>query len=53
MNNMDIFTFILVLILVFTGLAIERIMKDIREQNKEIIEILKKNNRDTEENTSN
>jgi len=50
---MDIFTFILVLILVFTGLAIERIMKDIREQNKEIIEILKKNNRDTEENTSN
>ncbi|MEY9976194.1 hypothetical protein [Lysinibacillus sp. RC79] len=49
---MGIFTFILVLLLVFTGLAIERILKDIREQNKEIIEILKKNNRDKEENTN-
>ncbi|MFT9819283.1 hypothetical protein [Lysinibacillus sp. NPDC056185] len=49
---MGIFTFILVLILVFTGLSIERILKDIREQNKEIIEILKKNNHDKEENTS-
>ncbi|MGE7131774.1 hypothetical protein [Lysinibacillus xylanilyticus] len=49
---MGIFTVILVLLLVFTGLAIERILKDIRDQNKEIIEILKKNNRDKEENTS-
>ncbi|MEB2280772.1 hypothetical protein LAV73_12280 [Lysinibacillus xylanilyticus] len=49
---MDIFIFILVLLLVFTGLAIERILKDIREQNKEIIDILKKNNRDKEDNTS-
>lgn len=40
------------LLLVFTGLAIERILKDIRDQNKEIIEILKKNNRDKEKNTS-
>ncbi|MFJ6267005.1 hypothetical protein ACIQGW_18745 [Lysinibacillus xylanilyticus] len=48
---MGIFTFILVLLLVFTGLAIERILKDIRDQNKEIIEILK-NNRDKKENTS-
>lgn len=49
---MDIFIFILVLLLVYTGLAIERILKDIRKQNKEIIDILKKNNRDKEDNTS-
>lgn len=48
---MDIFIFILVLLLVYTGLAIERILKDIREQNKEIIDILKKNNRDKEDYT--
>jgi len=49
---MDIFIFILVLLLVYTGLAIERILKDIREQNKEIIDILKKKNREKEDYTS-
>lgn len=38
---MDIFIFALVVILVFTALAIERILKDIRDQNKEIIQLLK------------
>ena len=38
---MDIFIFALVVILVFTALAIERILKDIRDQNKEIINLLK------------
>lgn len=38
---MGIFIFALVVILVFTALAIERILKDIRDQNKEIIHLLK------------
>ena len=38
---MGIFIFALVVILVFTALAIERILKDIRDQNKEIIRLLK------------
>ena len=45
---MDILIFALVVILVFTALAIERVLKDIRDQNKEIISLLKdaKNNKD-------
>ena len=45
---MDILIFALVIILVFTALAIERILKDIRDQNKEIIRLLKeaKSNQD-------
>ena len=45
---MGILTFALVVILVFTALAIERILKDIRDQNKEIIRLLKdaNNNQD-------
>ena len=45
---MGILTFSLVVILVFTALAIERVLKDIRDQNKEIIRLLKdtKNNED-------
>ncbi len=45
---MGILIFALVVILVFTGLAIERVLKDIRDQNKEIISLLKdaKNNKD-------
>lgn len=39
--NMDLFIFALMIILVFTALAIERILKDIRDQNKEIIKLLK------------
>lgn len=39
---MGIFTFFLVVILVFTVLSLERILKDIRDQNKEIIELLTK-----------
>ena len=39
---MGFFTFFLVAILVFTALSLERILKDIRDQNKEIIELLKK-----------
>jgi len=38
---MDILIFALVVILVFTALAIERVLKDIRDQNKEIIHLLK------------
>ena len=40
--------FVLVVILVFTALAIERVLKDIRDQNKEIISLLKdaKNDQD-------
>ena len=38
---MGILIFALVVILVFTALAIERILKDIRDQNKEIIHLLK------------
>lgn len=45
---MGIFTFFLVSILVFTALSLERILKDIRDQNKEIIELLKKDNEDFE-----
>lgn len=37
-----ILTFFLIVILVFTALSLERILKDIRDQNKEIIELLKK-----------
>ena len=40
-RQMGIFIFALVVILVFTALAIERILKDIRDQNKEIIDLLK------------
>ena len=45
---MGILIFALVVILVFTALAIERVLKDIRDQNKEIISLLKddKNNKD-------
>ena len=45
---MRILIFALVVILVFTALAIERVLKDIRDQNKEIISLLKdaKNNKD-------
>lgn len=39
---MELLIFALLAVLVFTGLAIERILKDIREQNKEIISLLKK-----------
>ncbi len=38
---MGILIFALVVILVFTALAIERVLKDIRDQNKEIIRLLK------------
>ena len=38
---MGILIFALVVILVFTALAIERVVKDIRDQNKEIIRLLK------------
>ena len=45
---MGILTFGLGVILVFTALAIERVVKDIRDQNKEIIRLLKdaNNNQD-------
>ena len=45
---MSILIFALVVILVFTALAIERVVKDIRDQNKEIIRLLKdaNNNQD-------
>ena len=45
---MGILTFGLVVILVFTALSIERVVKDIRDQNKEIIRLLKdaNNNQD-------
>ena len=39
---MDLLLFALVAVLAFTGLAIERVLKDIRDQNKEIISLLKK-----------
>ena len=42
---MGILIFALVIILVFTALAIERILKDIRDQNKEIIHLLKESKR--------
>ena len=47
-RKMGILTFGLVVILVFTALAIERVVKDIRDQNKEIIRLLKdaNNNQD-------
>lgn len=41
---MGILIFVLVVILVFKGLAIERVLKDIRGQNKEIIRLLKQGN---------
>ena len=45
---MGILTFALLVILDFTVLAIERVVKDIRDQNKEIIRLLKdaNNNQD-------
>lgn len=46
---MGFLIFFLVVILVFTALSLERILKDIRDQNKEIIEILKKGNVDKED----
>ena len=39
---MGFFSFALLVIITFTALAIERILKDIRSQNKEIIELLSK-----------
>ena len=39
---MGFLIFFLVVALVFTVLSLERILKDIRDQNKEIIELLKK-----------
>ncbi|MFS0875345.1 hypothetical protein [Solibacillus isronensis] len=39
---MGFFSFALLIIITFTALAIERILKDIRSQNKEIIELLSK-----------
>ena len=48
---MDIFIFALVIILVFTALAIERILKDIRDQNKEIIQLLKETKCNQDANT--
>lgn len=39
---MGFFSFALLVIITFTALAIERILKDIRTQNKEIIELLSK-----------
>lgn len=40
---MGFFTFVLVLLLVITCFSIEKLLKDIREQNKEMIELLKIN----------
>lgn len=39
---MGFFTFALLVVITFTALAIERILKDIRSQNKTIIELLSK-----------
>ncbi|MCM3720863.1 MULTISPECIES: hypothetical protein [Solibacillus] len=39
---MGFLIFALLIIITFTALAIERILKDIRSQNKEIIELLSK-----------
>lgn len=38
---MGLLSFILLAILVFTALAIERVLKDIRDQNKEIMSLLR------------
>ncbi|MEG0385596.1 MAG: hypothetical protein RR642_12665 [Solibacillus sp.] len=46
---MGFLIFFLVVILVFTALSLERILKDIRDQNKEIIELLKKGDLDKED----
>lgn len=43
---MGFLLFFLVVALVFTVLSLERILKDIRDQNKEIIELLKKDKGD-------
>lgn len=39
---MDFLIFALLIVLTFTGLAIERLLKDLRSQNAEIIELLMK-----------
>lgn len=46
---MGFFSFALLIIITFTALAIERILKDIRTQNNEIIELLSKSNADKQE----
>lgn len=43
---MGFLIFPLLIIITFTALAIERILKDIRSQNKEIIELLAKSDED-------
>lgn len=43
---MGFFSFALLIIITFTALAIERILKDIRTQNNEIIELLSKSDAD-------
>ena len=50
-RKMGIFIFALVVILVFTALAMERILKDIRDQNKEIIRLLKEDKSNQDANT--
>ncbi|BAK16070.1 hypothetical protein JOC25_000702 [Solibacillus kalamii] len=46
---MGFFSFALLVIITFTALAIERILKDIRTQNNEIIELLSKSDADKQE----
>ncbi|EKB46689.1 hypothetical protein B857_00899 [Solibacillus isronensis B3W22] len=46
---MGFFSFALLIIITFTALAIERILKDIRTQNNEIIELLSKSDADKQE----
>lgn len=46
---MGFFSFVLLIIITFTALAIERILKDIRTQNNEIIELLSKSDSDKQE----
>ena len=45
-TKMGFLIFPLLIIITFTALAIERILKDIRSQNKEIIELLAKADED-------
>ena len=46
---MGFFSFALLVIMTLTALAIERILKDIRTQNNEIIELLSKSDADKQE----
>lgn len=46
---MGFFSFALLIIITFTALAIERILKEIRTQNNEIIELLSKSDADKQE----